>query len=267
MALRPLAPLALALTLAACGPLTSNDDQMAPPDPMTQLHVDRVRVQYATAFAPRSSEIPDGEAMRLETFLDQVGLRPADQVYIASPGSDALTAQRVERIRALLERRGVGAVSIAPPASIQPDHIVVLADRYVVTPPTCSEWSGPSATGHSNVPNSNFGCATATDFALMVDNPRDLMTGRRLAPADAEPTIESVERYRNGQVKPFLASGASDSSSAASQSSSPSSSSSSQNLSSSASGGGSGSGAGASATGAAGSAGGGSGGGSGGGGQ
>ncbi len=262
MALRPLAPLALALALAACGPLTSSDDQLTPPDPMTQLHVDRVRVQYATAFAPRSSEIPAGEALRLQTFLDQVGLRPADQVYLAAPSGDALTAQREERIRELLERRGVGAVSIAPPATIQPDHIVVLADRYVVTPPTCPEWSGPSATGHSNVPNSNFGCATATDFALMVDNPRDLMTGRRLSPADAEPTIEAVERYRNGQVKPFLASGASDSSSAASQSSSPSSSSS-QGLSPSASGGGSG--AGAAATGAAASAAGGAAGGGGGG--
>jgi pilus assembly protein CpaD len=254
MALRPLAPLALALTLAACGPLASNDDQMAPPDPMTQLHVDRVRVQYATAFAPRSSAIPDGEAMRLETFLDQVGLRPADQVYIASAGSDALTAQRVERIKALLERRGVGAVAIEPPAAIAPDHIVVLADRYVVTPPTCSEWSGPSATGHTNVPNSNFGCATATDFALMVDNPRDLMTGRRLGPADAEPAIEAVARYRNGQVKPFLSSGASDSASAAQQSSSTGSSGSSQSVSPSASGGGGGASAGA--TGAAGAAGG-----------
>jgi len=220
MALKPLAPFAFALALAACGPLTSRDDQLTPPDPMTQLHVDRVRVQYATAFAPRSAEIPYNEALRLETFLDQAGLRPDDRVYIASPTDDALATQRVDRIKALLERRGVGAVPITPPANIEPDHIVVLADRYVVTPPACPQWSGEAATGHSNVPSSNFGCATANNFALMIENPRDLMTGRRLGPADGEPTIESVERYRTGQVKAFLSSGASSASAAAQQSSS-----------------------------------------------
>jgi pilus assembly protein CpaD len=222
MALRPLAPFAFALALAACGPLTSSDDQLTPPDPMTQLHVDRVRVQYATAFAPRSAELPYGEALRLETFLDQAGLRPDDRVYIASPTEDGLALQRIERIKALLERRGVGAVPIAPPANIEPDHIVVLADRYVVTPPACPQWSEAAATGHSNVPSSNFGCSTANNFALMIDNPRDLMTGRRLGPADAEPTIESVERYRTDQVKPFLSGGASTSSAAATQGSSSS---------------------------------------------
>ena len=216
MDLRPLSLLAAVLALAACQ--TPAPDPV-PPNPVSSLHVDRVRVQYAASFAPRSAELPYTEAMRLETFLDQAGLRPDDRVYIASPSGDALAAARVERIKTLLARRGVATVAIEPPASIAADHVVVLADRYVVTPPTCPEWSDSGATGHTNVPNGNFGCATLNNFALMVDNPRDLMTGRTLGPADAEPSIEAVERYRTGFVKPFItSSGGSQSSSGASSS-------------------------------------------------
>jgi pilus assembly protein CpaD len=202
MVVRQLFPLCVALALAACA---APSPDIAPSNSMASLHVDRVRVQYAAAFTPGGSDLPYGEAMRLETFLDQAGLRPDDRVYIASPCGDRLAAARVERITALLARRGIGTVAVAPPAAgIAPNHVVVLADRYVVTPPTCPDWSDSPATGHANTPNSNFGCATVSNFALMVDNPRDLMTGRALGPADAEPSIESVERYRTGQLKPLL---------------------------------------------------------------
>jgi pilus assembly protein CpaD len=253
MALRHPAFLAAALALAACGGKPAAD--IAPPNPVSSLHVDRVRVQYAAAFAPRSAELPPTEAMRIETFLDHAGLRPDDRVYIASPNGDSMAAARVGQIKALLARRGVGTVAIEPPAGLAPDHVVVLADRYVVTPPACPDWSDSGATGHTNVPNSNFGCATLNNFVLMVDNPRDLVTGRTLGPADAEPSIEAIERYHTGTVKPFLASGAS-SSSAASAASSPSSSSSSSSPAPSASGpGATATGTAASAVGAAGAAG------------
>jgi pilus assembly protein CpaD len=204
MVMRPLALVIVALSLAACGGTAAPD--IAPPNPVSSLHVDRVRVQYSAAFAPRSSELPYTESMRLETFLDQAGLRPDDRVYIASPSGDALATARTERIKSLLARRGVGAVAVEPPAGLAPDHIVVLADRYVVTPPSCPEWSDSGETGHGNMPNSNFGCATLSNFALMLDNPRDVMSGRKLGPADAEPAIEAVQRLRTGLVKPLLSS-------------------------------------------------------------
>lgn len=138
MALRPLALLAVGLALASCGTPPAD---IAPPNPVSSLHVDRVRVQYAASFAPRSAELPYAEAMRLKTFLDQAALRPDDRVYIAAPKDDPLAAARTERIKALLARRGVGMVAIEPPDGIAADHVVVLADRYVVTPPACPNWS------------------------------------------------------------------------------------------------------------------------------
>lgn len=79
-----------------------------------------------------------------------------------------------------------------------------MVDRYLATAPACPDWSGSPATPHDNTPSGNFGCATATDFALMLDNPRDLVMGRALAPADAGQASDAVERYRTGHVKPLL---------------------------------------------------------------
>jgi pilus assembly protein CpaD len=200
-----LAPLLATLALAACQAPSMDAGDIPPPDKMSALHVERVRVQYDAAFAPGSSELPANEALRLETFVDQSGLRPSDRAFVASASGDPLAAARLGRLSALLARRGIGTAPVGPPPSgVAPNHVVLMVDRYVVTPPRCPDWSGSPATGHDNVPNGNFGCATANNFALMVDNPRDLIAGRALGPADAEPSLNAITRYRTEQVKPLL---------------------------------------------------------------
>jgi type IV pilus biogenesis protein CpaD/CtpE len=42
----------------------------------------------------------------------------------------------------------------------------------------------------------------------MLDDPRDLMQGRKAGPADADPALGAVARYRADTVKPFVSSGA-----------------------------------------------------------
>jgi pilus assembly protein CpaD len=242
MAMRSLAPLFIALTLAACESQGNPDLDAALGDQVQPLHVDHVRVQYSAAFAPGVADLPVTEAMRLQTFLDQAGLRPNDRIYIAAPSGDPMAAARVARVTDLLARRGVGVAPVAaPPSGVEPNHLLVLVDRYVVMQPACPNWSASPATGHDNVATGNFGCATMTDFALMVDNPRDLMAGRAMGPQDGDPSLDSIARYRAGQVKPFLTdstSGSSSSSSSGGSSGSGSSSSSMSGSSTGASGGG-----------------------------
>jgi pilus assembly protein CpaD len=195
-------PLLLALLLGACA---APSDTLPPPEPIASLQVEHVRVQYAAAYAPGQSDLAYNEAMRLETFLDQAGLRSADRVYIALPNGDPLAAARIGKIAALLARRGVGAETIPPPASgVTANHMLVLVDRYVVTPPACPNWSDSPDTPHTNTPNSNFGCATLSNLAQMVDNPRDLIAGRTLGPADADPGLHAIARYRADLVKPLI---------------------------------------------------------------
>ena len=202
-----LPPLLAALALAACQAPSMSADDAAPRDPTSSLHVERVRVQYDAAFAAGSSDLPYNEAIRLETFIDQSGLRPNDRAFVASASGDPLAAARLGRLTALLARRGIDIAPVGPPPSgVAPNHVVLMVDRYVVSPPRCPDWSASPATGHANIPNSNYGCATANNFALMIDNPRDLIAGRALGPASAEPSLNSVSRYRTDQVKALLGS-------------------------------------------------------------
>jgi glycosyltransferase involved in cell wall biosynthesis len=63
-----------------------------------------------------------------------------------------------------------------------------------------ADWSRQSGTDFANLPHSNFGCATQTNLGLMVAEPRDLVRGRPLAPADGVREAEAIARYRAGDT-------------------------------------------------------------------
>lgn len=202
---RRIIPALIACALAACQQPLVSDADLDNGDVTKPIHVERVRVQYAAAFPAGATDLPYDEALRLEAFLDQAGVRPHDQVFIAAPPDDSMAAARTGRIAAVLAQRSVGLVPMTPPPrDVAPNHLLILVDRFVATAPQCPNWSGSPATGHDNMPGSNFGCADANDLAEMVANPRDLMDGRTLGPADAEPTLDAILRYRTGAVKPLL---------------------------------------------------------------
>jgi pilus assembly protein CpaD len=221
---RPFPFLLTVLLLGACQTPTA---ELPPPEPVASLQVSHVRVQYAAAYSPGQTDLGQGEATRLETFIDQAGLRSGDKVYVALPNGDLMAAARIGRMAARLAQRNIGAETVAAPATgLAANHMLVMVDRYVVTPPACPNWSDSPETPHDNTPNSNYGCATLSNLAEMIDNPRDLEMGRPLGPADAEPGLHAIQRYRSDQVKPFLASGSTSSTPGSSSGSSSSGSSS-----------------------------------------
>ena len=79
-------------------------------------------------------------------------------------------------------------------------RVELVLERYLVTLPACPDWSRQSGTDFSNLPHSNFGCATQTNLGLMVAEPKDLVRGRTLAPADGVHQAEGIVRYRTGKV-------------------------------------------------------------------
>ena len=75
------------------------------------------------------------------------------------------------------------------------------ARGYHITLPNCPDWSKPIGTDSSNTTSSNLGCANQSNLARMVADPRDLVRGRRLGPADGVREAEAVVRYRTDNVK------------------------------------------------------------------
>jgi pilus assembly protein CpaD len=194
--------LALGLALAGCTaapPRAEREDGLAS---TKTLRVDHLRLQHDVAFAAGTPDPVSGEIDRLVAFIAQSELRGGDHVLLEPSAGDRLAAARIGRIVKALDRRGIGARTL-PAAEAPPNRLRVVVDRYVVVPPDCPDWTASPQSDHDNLPASNYGCATATNLGLMLADPRDLLVGREPGPADADPALAAVTRYRTGQTKPI----------------------------------------------------------------
>jgi len=188
----------LGLALAGCTPPVS---EWSDSEASKQIRVDYVRLQHDTAFVPGSADLAAGEADSLASFLDQAEVAGGDHVFFQPASDDKLVAARIGQLTRQLSRRGIGATTVPPDGSstVAADHMTVVVERYVVTPPDCPNWSKPAMGDHSNGMPSNFGCADATNLSLMIADPRDLLVGRSLGPPRGDPALYGYARFRNGK--------------------------------------------------------------------
>ena len=187
----------LGLALAGCTPPVSewSDTQAS-----KQIRVDYVRLQHDTTFTPGSADLAAGEGDSLASFLDEAEVAGGDHVFLQPASDDKLAAARIGRITRELLHRGIGASTLPSAGTpIAADHMAIVVERYVATPPDCPNWSKPPVGDHSNSLPSNFGCADATNFSLMVADPRDLLVGRPLGPPRGDPALYGYARFRNGK--------------------------------------------------------------------
>jgi pilus assembly protein CpaD len=187
--------LPLMLGLAAC--VTEYSKSEAP----AQLRVDGDESRREVAFATGSAYLTPGELRKLDGWVLNGSIRPADRVAIAAAGPPGLAEQRAAAISRELLRYGIVTQTLALDA-VPTNHAIVSVGRYTVTLPACPNWSQSLSTDFTNAFTSNYGCANATNLGLMVASPADLVSGRTLAPADGQPAVASVTRYLNDRVKP-----------------------------------------------------------------
>lgn len=81
------------------------------------------------------------------------------------------------------------------PAAGQPGRMVVVAPECAPMPTTAPD--EPGTTWHN--PHLGLGCSQARNLAVQVEQPRDMLAGRPLGPADAEREAQAVSRYRKGK--------------------------------------------------------------------
>ena len=216
----------LTFGLAACTPSNLGPDPnlgWLPAGSPKGLEVDRAEYRHAVYFDTDEAELTALEQDRLLTFLRSVAPTTTDDIRIEGHADERasdlynleLASRRIETVSGFLRDRGLERVELhasafgeAVPAAAGSDpdawrrnrRVELVLERYLVTLPACPDWSRRSGMDFSNQPHSNFGCATETNLGLMVAEPRDLVRGRKLGPADGIHQAEGIVRYRTGEV-------------------------------------------------------------------
>lgn len=91
-----------------------------------------------------------------------------------------------------------------PPVGM-PDESIIGYDGKHLAPPDCSRLEHPSLLLDGGVPRPSmaWGCATYTNLAAQIANPRDLVAPQPLGPADAAVAASAVRRYETEHVYPL----------------------------------------------------------------
>jgi pilus assembly protein CpaD len=199
------ARLILCLALA-CGALQACDSpgEWSPAEAPKQLRVDFQRLTHTAGFAPSSTQLAPSEQQSLNTFLQTAQVTTDDPVYLEAVAGDRLGASRIGALARDLTRKGYSVASLPAAAdAVPPNTLLVVVERYVVTPPDCPNWTKSQSGDHDNATSSNFGCSSITNLGLMVADPRDLVIARQLGPASAAQAGLAIQRYRAGQTSPL----------------------------------------------------------------
>jgi pilus biogenesis lipoprotein CpaD len=213
------------MTLSACAQgiaeLDASNGWLTATSPK-KLEVDRAQYRHTIYFPTDRANIVGSEQDRLIAFLDKVRPSATDSIRLEGHADERATdlynldlaARRVESVRTYLGKNGFDGLKIRAsslgeraPATIgggeqawrKNRRVEIVLERYLVSTPACPDWSRKSGLDYTNQPHSNFGCATETNLGLMIADPRDLLRGRDLSPADGIHQAEGIVRYRQGE--------------------------------------------------------------------
>lgn len=162
------------------------------------VHVEFVKLKHFADFQPQAVRLDATQRGHLQGFIAEGNLRQGDRVQIQVPLTagplDPVTKARADHLRGELNSLGlptsVVGTSALPSGSNQ---VAVVVDRAMAIPPDCDAPEPFIA----NRPDYRIGCAYNSALGLMVADPRDLVRGQPLDPADAEVTARGIEGYRS----------------------------------------------------------------------
>ncbi|MGH7124289.1 MAG: CpaD family pilus assembly lipoprotein, partial [Stellaceae bacterium] len=189
-----------------CGALAACDSpgEWSAAEAPRQLRVDFQRLTHTAGFSASATQLAQNEQESLGAFLQTAQVTTDDPVYLEGPAGDRLSAQRISTLARNLTQQGYSVATLpAAPDAVPRNALLVVVERYVVTPPACPNWTKSQSGDHENAQNSNFGCSDATNLGLMVADPRDLVIGRDLGPAGAAQAGLAIQRYRDGKTSPL----------------------------------------------------------------
>ena len=187
---------------AACSPIPdSHNMHWSRVDAKKENKVDWVELDHDVLFEPGSKAMSSAEQRRLRDFFARSRFGYGDRLFV-SAGAFAIADDRRKAVNEALSALGFRNVSQLQDNG-DSGAVTVVIGRYVVTGPNCPDWRKPSDADRGNTPLSNHGCATVSNLGAMVANPRDLLRGQTMAPADGDASALAIKRYKAGEITPL----------------------------------------------------------------
>jgi len=189
------------VALSACTPYT---EEWSPSQSPKRNTVNWVEIPYTVPFASGSAVLAPAERAALDRFIARQARGQTIRLMVsAADTASPLAVRREAAVVAYLRERGLDP-KLGPVATegVNRSAVVVAIGRFVVTPPSCPDWSKNAGGDTANTTDSNFGCAAETNLGLMVANPGDLVRGAPMGPGDGEMLAKGVENYRRGAHEP-----------------------------------------------------------------
>ena len=122
-----------------------------------------------------------------------------------SPEARDLAERRSRAIGMFLAKNRIRSEARVADEGVLPgEGAAVVVQRTAVTLPACPNWTQMPNRNSDNQPMSNWSCATAVNFGLMLADPSDLARGRDPGYADGEAVARSVENYRKGKTRDII---------------------------------------------------------------
>lgn len=126
-------------------------------------------------------------------------------VHLTIPNKGShLGKQRLKLIIRTALEAGVKAKQIHRSDKLPPangNSIQVSLDTYRAIPPLCPNWTSAYGPGYDTGPTSNFGCSTAVNFLLMLEDPIVLFKAEPALSRDATRDSLGIADYRAGKDK------------------------------------------------------------------
>lgn len=185
--------LGLGLTLAGCGGIPTNRSMYSVHQPVVE------QVNYTLDLTTGGSGLAYGEQNRLAGWLDAMGLKYGDKIFVDDPTGDPSARSA---IGAVASAHGILLAENAPITEgyVPAGTVRVVLTRTKASVPTCPKWSSESDFNPNNGLSGNYGCATNSNLAAMIANPEDLLHGSSQSGETVIMTSsKAIEAYRKAE--------------------------------------------------------------------
>ncbi len=156
--------------------------------------------------ASSDTRLTHADQTRVETFATRFRASRATVIRVRVPSgarNDAAARLVADNVTDVLRRRGVPRqrILVAPyPAGGLPDAppLLLSFNAMVAEVEPCGRWPEDLGNTAENRNYHNFGCASQSNLAAQISDPRDLLGPRGESEIDAERRSTVIERYRQG---------------------------------------------------------------------